>query len=136
MINMYSTTEVINYFNTTFFVKQYLIPWKIKVHSKYVYVVSIKYRKFPFFKTFYDYSKTCFRDRVIMFNVTFNNISVNIMMINFNGEGNRSARRKPLTCHKSLTNFITYFIMLYWIHLVISGIQTHNVSGDRLWLHM
>jgi hypothetical protein len=27
--------------------------------------------------------------------------------ISFIGKGNRSTRRKPLTCHKSLTNFIT-----------------------------
>ena len=26
----------------------------------------------------------------------------------FNGRGNRSTRRRPPTCHKSLTNFITY----------------------------
>jgi len=30
-----------------------------------------------------------------------------IMAVSFIGEGNQSTRRKPLTCHKSLTNFIT-----------------------------
>jgi len=29
------------------------------------------------------------------------------MMVSFNGGGHRSTRRKPPTCHKSLTNFIT-----------------------------
>jgi hypothetical protein len=36
--------------------------------------------------------------RVMVFNATFNN---------FIGGGNWSTRRKPLTCLKSLTNFIT-----------------------------
>ena len=38
------------------------------------------------------------------------------MAVSFIGGGNR---RKPLTCHKSLTNF--YYIMLYRVHLAIVG---------------
>ena len=43
---------------------------------------------------------------VMEFNTTFNNISVIIAAVSFIGE-NRTTRRKPPTCHKSLTNFTT-----------------------------
>ena len=38
-------------------------------------------------------------------NTTLNNIY--IVGVSFIGGGNQSTPRKPLTCHKSLTNFIT-----------------------------
>jgi len=47
------------------------------------------------------------RVRGMVFNATFNNISVNIVAVSFIGGGNRSTRRKPPTCRKLLTNFIT-----------------------------
>jgi hypothetical protein len=43
----------------------------------------------------------------MVFNTTFNNISIYIVVVSFIGGGNWSTRRKPLTCRKSLTNFIT-----------------------------
>ena len=36
-----------------------------------------------------------------------------IMAVNFIGGGNRSTLRKPPTCHKSLTNFITWCCIEY-----------------------
>ena len=50
----------------------------------------------------------------MVFNATFNNISV-IVAVSFIGGGNQSTWKKPPTCHKSLTNF--YHIMLYRVHL-------------------
>jgi hypothetical protein len=44
------------------------------------------------------------RVRVMVFNATFNNISVIMAVVSFIGERNQ---RKPPTCHKSLTNLIT-----------------------------
>jgi hypothetical protein len=35
-------------------------------------------------------------------------LSLNIVVVSFIGGGNRSTRRKPLTYHKSLANFIIY----------------------------
>ena len=43
--------------------------------------------------------------RVMVFNALFINI---LVAVSFIGGENRSTRRKPLTCRKSLTNFITY----------------------------
>jgi hypothetical protein len=69
-----------------------------------------------------------YKGRVMTFNITFNNISVS-----FTGAGNRSTRKKK---HQPAAhNWQT------WSHNVVlsaprlSVIQTHNVNGDRHWLH-
>jgi len=46
-----------------------------------------------------------------------------IVAVSFIGGGNQ---RKPLTCCKSLTNFIAFVV-----HLALIEIRTHNISGDK-----
>ena len=41
-----------------------------------------------------------------------------IVAVRFTGGGNRSIQRKPLTCHKSLTNFITQWCNEYTLSWV------------------
>jgi hypothetical protein len=45
----------------------------------------------------------------MVFNATFNNISV-IVVVGFIGGGNWSTRKKPPTCHKSPTNFVNRIV--------------------------
>jgi hypothetical protein len=47
------------------------------------------------------------RVRALVFNATINNISVISVAVTFIGRGNCSTWKKPLTCRKSQTNFIT-----------------------------
>jgi len=69
------------------------------------------------------------RVRVMVFNATFNNISVILCLISFICWESQSTWRKPLVIDK------LYLILLYRVHLAMNGIQTYNFGGDRYWSH-
>ena len=71
----------------------------------------------------------CNRVRVMVFNATFNNISAILWQSIFIGGGHRSTRRKPPTCCKSLTNFITYCCIEYTSPWVGFQLTTFVVIG-------
>ena len=64
----------------------------------------------------------------MVFNTTFNNISVISWQASFIGGGNWSTMRKPPTCRKSLANLINNVVSST---PRLSDIQTHIVIGDR-----
>jgi hypothetical protein len=51
-----------------------------------------------------------------------------IVAVSFIGGGNRSTRRKPQTCRKSLRQTLSHNVVSITPRL--SWIRTHNVSGD------
>jgi hypothetical protein len=59
----------------------------------------------------------------MVFDATFNNISVISCAVSFIRGGNRMTRRKPPTCHKSLTNFIHNVV-----HLTLLEIELITVT--------
>ena len=75
-------------------------------------------------------NRTSNRERIMVFNATFNNISVAswLSVLLMEETGIPGQNHRPVASHwQTLT--------LYWAHLSMSGIRAHNFRGNMHWLH-
>jgi len=68
---------------------------------------------------------------VMVFNAPFNNISVILWRPSYCWRKSEY-QEKSIDMLQVTDNF--YHLMLYRIHLTMSGFRTHNFNGDRHWL--
>ena len=73
------------------------------------------------------------RVMIMVFNVTFNNISLCYSSQFYTGGGSPDYSEKTSDQPK-VTDEI-YHIMLYWVHLAMKGVRARNFRDDRHWLH-
>ncbi len=77
------------------------------VKYEFWYFSNLSYTPVPNFTTKSNAIPVTIDVCLMMRNATFNDISDMSWRSSFIGGGNRRTRRKPPTCRKSLTNFIT-----------------------------
>ena len=107
----------------------------LKVYLKnddYYFIIFLIIKRVLKYLTYAPIFSAPFRVRVMVFNATFDNISV-IWWRSGIGFGNRSTRRKPPTLPQVTEKL--YHIIVYRVHLAMIGVWTHNASVDMHWLH-